>query len=73
MDEIIGNFVKFLSSTVIVRIMSYPNFVIETLLATAVCIVHFLLIFEINTLVRRTNAKAAARLKMKRPKGKHSS
>lgn len=73
MDEFIANIVKILSSTINVRIISFPSFAIETLLASVVCIVHCLLIFEVNTLVRRTNAKAAARLRLKHPiKGKTS-
>ncbi|XP_066259820.1 uncharacterized protein [Euwallacea similis] len=67
MDELILNFVKFLSSTVVFRIISYPNFAIEILLATVVCVVQALLIFEINTLVRKTNAKVIAKLRMKHP------
>ncbi|XP_066142606.1 uncharacterized protein [Euwallacea fornicatus] len=62
-----SSFVKFLSSTVDVRIRSQPNLAIEILLCIAVCIVHFLLIIEINTTVRRTNAKAEARLRKKYP------
>ncbi|XP_066262315.1 uncharacterized protein [Euwallacea similis] len=67
MDEFVSDFVKFLSSTVIVRIMSQPHFATEILLGIAVCIVQFLLIIEINTLVRRTNARAAARFRVKYP------
>ncbi|XP_050295603.1 uncharacterized protein LOC126735601 [Anthonomus grandis grandis] len=67
MDEIIINTVKFLSSTVVVRLLSYPPFAIEIFLAAVVCVVHILLLFEINTLVRRTNSKAAARLRMRHP------
>ncbi|KAH1007769.1 hypothetical protein HUJ04_004964 [Dendroctonus ponderosae] len=67
MDEFIANIVKILSSTINVRIISFPSFAIESLLASVVCIVHCLLIFEVNTLVRRTNAKAAARLRLKHP------
>ncbi|XP_076267235.1 uncharacterized protein LOC143200615 [Rhynchophorus ferrugineus] len=65
MDEFIGYIAKFLSSTVLVRIASYPSFSIEIFLAMIVCVSHFLLIFEINTLVRRTNAKAAQRLRLR--------
>ncbi|XP_066147022.1 uncharacterized protein [Euwallacea fornicatus] len=63
MDELVLNFVKFLSSTVVFRIISYPNFAIEILLATVVCVSQALLIFEINTLVRRTKAKTKLRMK----------
>lgn len=50
-----------------VNIHSYPNFSMETILSTVVCIVHCLLIFEVNSLYRRTNARAAAKLRMRHP------
>ncbi|VEN38313.1 unnamed protein product [Callosobruchus maculatus] len=65
MENLITQMVKFLSSTVVVHIYSFPNFSIETFLASIVCVVHVLLIHEVNSLYRRTNAKAAAKLRLR--------
>ncbi|KAG5889227.1 hypothetical protein JTB14_006363 [Gonioctena quinquepunctata] len=59
--------VKLLDTNIVVHIYSYPHFAIETLLAFVVCIAHCLLIFEINNLYRRMNAKAAVKLRLKHP------
>lgn len=67
MEEMITQIAKALSHTIIVHIYSYPQFSIETFLAAVVCIVHCLLILEVNGLYRRTNAKAAAKLRMRHP------
>nr|CAH7748260.1 unnamed protein product [Callosobruchus chinensis] len=48
MENLIAQMVKFLSSTVVVNIHSFPNFSIEILLASIVCVIHVLLILEIN-------------------------
>lgn len=63
MDDIISRLVKILGNTVIVHVYSYPHFSIEIFLASVVCAVHLLLIYEVNSLYRRANAKAAARLR----------
>ncbi|CAH1963097.1 unnamed protein product [Acanthoscelides obtectus] len=65
MENFITQTVKFLSSTVIVHIYSFPHFAIETLLAFIVCTIHILLINEVNYVYRRTNAKAAAKLRLR--------
>lgn len=65
MEETISNVVKVLSHTILVHIYSYPHFSIELFLSCVVCIVHCLLIIEVNRLYQRTNAKAAARLRMR--------
>ncbi|KAG5886922.1 hypothetical protein JTB14_034198 [Gonioctena quinquepunctata] len=57
MDELINQLLKLLSYDVVVHIYSYPHFAIEALLATVLCIVHCVLIFEINNLCIKTNAK----------------
>ncbi|KAG5889242.1 hypothetical protein JTB14_006378 [Gonioctena quinquepunctata] len=67
MDEVINQLAKVLNKTVVVHIYSYPHFAIETFLAFVVCIAHCLMIFEINNLYRRTNAKAAVKLRLKHP------
>ncbi|KAG5886921.1 hypothetical protein JTB14_034197 [Gonioctena quinquepunctata] len=67
MDELITQLAKLLSYNIVVHIYSYPHFAIELLLALAVCIAHCLLIFEINNLYKRTNAKAAINLGLKHP------
>ncbi|KAG5889228.1 hypothetical protein JTB14_006364 [Gonioctena quinquepunctata] len=67
MEELITQLVKLLNKTIVVHIYSYPHFAVETLLAFVVCIAHCLLIFEINNLYRRTNAKAAVKLRLKHP------
>ncbi|KAG5884663.1 hypothetical protein JTB14_005407 [Gonioctena quinquepunctata] len=58
---------KLLYHTVVFNIYSYPHFAIETLLAVVLCIAHCLLIFEINNIYRRTNVKAAVKLRLKHP------
>ncbi|XP_060533614.1 uncharacterized protein LOC132706344 [Cylas formicarius] len=65
MDEFIVQSIKFLSNTITVRVASHPPFAIEIFLSAVVCIVHLLLIFEINALVKRTNARAVEKLKIK--------
>lgn len=65
MEEMVSNIVKVLSHTILVHIYSYPQFAIELFLACVVCIVHCLLIIEVNRVYYRINAKAAARLRMR--------
>ncbi|KAG5882727.1 hypothetical protein JTB14_004024 [Gonioctena quinquepunctata] len=67
MDKLITQLANILTKNVVVHIYSYPHFAIETLLAVVVCIAHCLLIYEINNLYRRTNAKAAVALSQKYP------
>lgn len=65
MEDIISNIVKVLTHTILVHIYSYPHFSIEFFLACVICVVHFLLLFEVNKVYQRTNAKAAAKLRMR--------
>lgn len=65
MEEMVSNIVKVLSHTILVHIYSYPHFAIELFLAAVLCVVHCLLIIEVNRVYNRTNAKAAARLRMR--------
>ncbi|CAH0552070.1 unnamed protein product [Brassicogethes aeneus] len=67
MEEIISHVLKCMSHTIIVHVVSFPHFSIETFLAGVVCVVHCLLMFEINTLVYKTNAISTAKLKFLLP------
>ncbi|KAL1512536.1 hypothetical protein ABEB36_002117 [Hypothenemus hampei] len=66
MDEFVTDIVNILTSTVAVRVTSNPNFAVEILVAFLVCVVHCLLIFDVNTLARRANAKATTKLRINR-------
>lgn len=65
MEEMVSNIVKVLSHTILVHVYSYPHFAIELFLAAVLCVVHCLLIIEVNRVYQRTNAKAAARLRLR--------
>ncbi|XP_074030819.1 uncharacterized protein [Leptinotarsa decemlineata] len=67
MDEFINYLVKLLTNNILVHIYSYPHFAIETFIASVICVTHCLLIFEVNNLFRRTNTRAAIKLRHRHP------
>ncbi|XP_028142162.2 uncharacterized protein LOC114336022 [Diabrotica virgifera virgifera] len=67
MEDIINHFGKIISKTVMVHIYSFPSFSIEVFLSLILCVVHILLIYEVNDIFQATNAKALSKLRLKHP------
>jgi hypothetical protein len=55
MNNFLENLVNILYHNILVHIYSSPNFIMETCISVLMCIIHCLLIVEINNIIKQIN------------------
>ncbi|KAK9877443.1 hypothetical protein WA026_018553 [Henosepilachna vigintioctopunctata] len=66
MEELFHTVTKLLAHNIVVHIYSLPNFTIESFVTSLICVVHILLIMEVNSLVSQVTEKSIAKFRRKR-------
>ncbi|KAL3289109.1 hypothetical protein HHI36_003550 [Cryptolaemus montrouzieri] len=66
MEDLFHSITKLLAHNIVVHIYSLPNFSIESFVTSLICIVHILLIVEVNSLVGQITEKSIAKLRRQR-------
>lgn len=55
MHPFLAQIIKFLSHTITVHVYSQPGFAMEICMSILMCVVHFLLIIDVNNNIRKLN------------------
>ncbi|XP_044744503.1 uncharacterized protein LOC123306523 [Coccinella septempunctata] len=66
MEELFHSITKILAHNIVVHVYSLPNFSIESFITSLICVVHILLIMEVNSLVSHITEKSIAKLRRQR-------
>lgn len=66
MEYFISHYEKLLSTTISFELKSLPNFSVEVLLAAAICLIHIIILLELNLYAKKSNSSIVDDLRAKR-------